>query len=114
MLLCLMITTLTGTAAAATDNETASINWTFIGDRIEGAGSIIPSISNLVIAIVPLVLLLIVVGFVTGVFDSIISAIQDAFTFLSKVSWVKRYLYYYFIFNFNCSSRNCKCCKYNF
>ena len=59
-----------------------TVNWTDIGNLIEGAGSIMPSIGNLVVAVVPVILILIVVGFVTGLFDSIIGAIRDAFRFL--------------------------------
>jgi len=65
--------------ALAQDNESMSINWTAIGDIIEGAGSIMPSVGSLIVAVVPVLLVLIVVGFVTGLFDGIIGAIQDAF-----------------------------------
>ena len=64
---------------AAAENETMSVNWTAIGDIVEGAGSIMPSIGNLITAVVPVLLLLVVVGFVTGLFDGIIGAINDAF-----------------------------------
>ena len=66
-------------------NETQpSVNWTAIGDIIEGAGSIMPSVGSLITAIIPVLLLLIVVGFVTGLFDSIIGAISDAFRFFRR------------------------------
>jgi len=58
--------------------EEVSINWTDIGNLIEGAGSIMPSVGTLIVSIVPILLLLIIVGFVTGLFDGIIGAIQDA------------------------------------
>jgi len=80
VVLMLTLMALTGTAAA--ENETLSVNWTEIGDLISGVGNIMPSIGNLVVAIVPVILILIVVGFVVGIFDSIISAIRDAFRFL--------------------------------
>ena len=75
--------TVLGTAAAENTTST-SINWTEIGDIIEGAGSIMPSVGNLITAVVPVILLLIVVGFVTGLFDSIIGAISDAFRFFRR------------------------------
>ena len=59
--------------------EEMSVNWTQIGDIIEGAGSIMPSVGSLITAVVPVLLLLIVVGFVTGLFDGIIGAINDSF-----------------------------------
>ena len=68
--------------AAAATNESLSINWTEIGQIVKGAGSIMPSIGSLIVAVVPVVLVLIVVGFVTGIFESIISAIKDAFRFM--------------------------------
>jgi hypothetical protein len=58
--------------------------WEFMGTIIGGVGEIMPSIATMILAIVPLILLLIVVGFVVGVFDSIIGAIQDAFRFLRR------------------------------
>lgn len=68
--------------AAAATNESLSINWTEIGQIVEGAGSIMPSIGSLIVAVVPVVLVLVVVGFVTGIFESIITAIRDAFRFM--------------------------------
>jgi hypothetical protein len=68
--------------AAAATNESLTINWEEIGNIVEGAGSIMPSIGSLIVAVVPVVLVLIVVGFVTGIFESIISAIRDAFRFI--------------------------------
>ena len=69
---------------AAANETSPSINWTAIGDIIEGAGSIMPSVGELITAVVPVILLLIVVGFVTGLFDSIIGAISDAFRFFRR------------------------------
>lgn len=67
---------------AAADNETLVIDWSGIGSIVEGAGTIMPSIGNLIVAVVPIIIVLIVVGFVVGLFDSIISAIRDAFRFM--------------------------------
>jgi len=70
------------TPAAAQTNGTTSVNWTQLGDMIRGAADLMPGISDLVVSIVPVLLILIVVGFVVGLFDSIIAAIRDAFRFL--------------------------------
>lgn len=69
---------LMGTAAANTTDSSDTINWTMIGDMISGVGGIMPDIANMVTQVVPVILMLIVVGFVIGFFDSIIGAIRDA------------------------------------
>jgi hypothetical protein len=66
--------------ASAEDNGT-SINWTELGELISGVGDLMPSIGQLVIKVVPVLFTLIVVGFITGLLDSIIGAIRDAFRF---------------------------------
>ncbi len=71
------------TPAAAADLN-YSVNWTALGDMIGGVGDLMPSVGNLVIAVVPIILLLIVVGFVVGLFDSIIGAIRDAFRMFGR------------------------------
>jgi hypothetical protein len=59
--------------------------WGFLGEEIIGGiVNVIPSIGTLVIAIVPIILLLIVVGFIVGLMDSIIGAVKDAFRFLRR------------------------------
>jgi len=70
---------LVGSVSAATD-----INWSQINAMVDGVAGIMPSISNLVVAIVPTILLLIVVGFLTGVFDGIIGGITGAFGKLGR------------------------------
>lgn len=75
--LAIAIATMTGMASPAAA-DSLSINWTEIGNVISGAGSIMPSVGSLIVAVVPILLLLIVVGFVTGLFDGIVGAIQDA------------------------------------
>jgi len=75
--LAIAIATMIGMAVPVSAEE-LSINWTEIGNVISGAGSIMPSVGSLIVAVVPILLLLIVVGFVTGLFDGIIGAIQDA------------------------------------
>lgn len=48
-----------------------------IGNTIEGASSIVGGIIALVIAIVPLILIIAVVGFLTGTFDSVGKTIKS-------------------------------------
>jgi len=72
------------TPAAAANETSYSINWSALGDLISGVGDLMPSIGNLVVAVVPILLLLIVVGFLVGLFDSIIGAIQDAFRMFGR------------------------------
>ena len=69
-----------GTAAAANESST-TINWTSIQNMLEGVAGLMPSVGNLVVAIVPVLLTLIIVGFITGLLDSIVGAIKDAFRF---------------------------------
>jgi|Deesub1362B_J571_1020462.scaffolds.fasta_scaffold24986_3 hypothetical protein len=61
--------------------ENGSVNWTQLGDLIKGVGDLMPSIGDLVIKVVPVLFILIMVGFVTGLLDSIVGAIRDAFRF---------------------------------
>lgn len=63
--------------AAALDNETLAINWTPIADLIEGAAGIMPSVGTLLIASVSIIMIMLVVGFVTGIFGSILDAVKD-------------------------------------
>jgi len=72
---------LTLTAVAPASAAEISINWTEIGGIIEGAGSIMPSIGSLIVAVVPIMLVLMVLGFVTGLFQSILDAIKSGFKF---------------------------------
>ncbi len=59
--------------------------WQFLGvEVIGGITNLMPGIGNLVIAIVPVVLLLITVGFLVGLFDSLLGAIGDTFKFLRR------------------------------
>ena len=55
-----------------------TINWTEIGNIIGGVADIMPSIGNVVMAVVPILILLTVVSFVLGLFDGIIAAISNA------------------------------------
>ena len=63
---------------AAADEVNGTIDWSALGEMITGAGQMMPSISTLIIAVVPILILLIIVGFITGLFDAIIGAVRDA------------------------------------
>ena len=54
----------------------ATINWTSISDIISGAASIFPSFITLVTNAVPVILVMAVVTFVVGFFDSILDAVR--------------------------------------
>ncbi|WP_407282153.1 hypothetical protein V7O61_08375 [Methanolobus sp. WCC1] len=68
-----MATCLVGSASAAT------INWTEMIDLVNGVTGVMPSFGNLIMAAVPIILILSVVGFTTGLFDSILDGISSAF-----------------------------------
>ncbi|EHQ36455.1 hypothetical protein [Methanoplanus limicola] len=55
-----------------------SINWTSITDLLEGVTTIFPSIGNMVVAIIPTLMILAVVGFVLYFFDAILDAISGS------------------------------------
>ncbi len=61
-----------GTAAAALP----TVNWTELGDFVGGVADIFPGILDLVVAILPVVICLAVVGMVSGLFDKIVSGIK--------------------------------------
>jgi len=71
-------------AVVGSANATNAINWSEITSMVDGVAGLMPSISGLVIAIVPTLLLLIVVGFLTGIFDGIIGGITAAFGRLGR------------------------------
>lgn len=56
---------------------TLEINWTPIADLIEGAAGIMPSVGMLLIASVSIIMIMLVVGFVTGIFGSILDAVKN-------------------------------------
>jgi len=71
--MCIFMTVLSiGGAAAET------MNWTQITDMLAGVTTIFPSISDMIVAIVPTLMVLAVVGFVLRFFDSIIGMIESA------------------------------------
>lgn len=71
-------------AVIGSANATNTVNWSEITAMVDGVAGLMPSISGLVIAIVPTLLLLIVVGFLTGIFDGIIGGITAAFGRLGR------------------------------
>lgn len=70
--------TLAGAGIMATVRPVAaeSMNWTPIQEMFEGISGLMPSVATLITAIVPVILLLMVVGFLTGLLDGIIDAIR--------------------------------------
>ncbi len=62
---------------ASAADESMSINWTPIADLIEGAGTIMPSIGSLLIAAVGVIMIMMVMGFVTGIFGAILDCVKD-------------------------------------
>jgi len=68
--------------AAPASAEELTINWTDIGNVISGVADIMPSIGNVITAVVPILILLAVVGFVLGLFGGILDAITNAFRYL--------------------------------
>ncbi|SFM90222.1 hypothetical protein [Methanolobus profundi] len=72
---CLLVSmAMIGCASAST-----SINWTEMTDMVDGLATVLPSFGNLIMAAVPIILVLAVVGFATGMFDSILDGISSAF-----------------------------------
>lgn len=63
-------------SAAAAEVE-MTINWTSIANLIEGAAGIMPSIGVLVGATAGVLIVIMVIGFVTGIFGAIIDSIRD-------------------------------------
>ena len=61
-----------------------SVDWTPIAEMLDGVVLIMPSMGNLVIAAVPIILIVAVVGFVTGMFDGILDGIQGAFSRMGR------------------------------
>jgi hypothetical protein len=61
-----------------------AINWTDFGLVISGFADLIPSIVELVVNFVPLLIILAVVGFVVGFFDKILEALGSALTFIKR------------------------------
>ena len=60
----------------------AEMNWSTVTNMLDGVTTIFPSIANMVTELVPIFLLLAVVGFVLRFFDSIITAITSALSFI--------------------------------
>lgn len=58
--------------------EDVTVNWTSISDLLAGVTTIFPSIGNMVVAIIPTLMILAVVGFVLYFFDAILDAISGS------------------------------------
>jgi hypothetical protein len=65
-----------GAGAQTTD---PTVNWTSISDMINGAATIMPAVTNLIIAVVPAILVMAVVNFITGVFAGILYMLMSSF-----------------------------------
>lgn len=68
--------------AAAADVTNSTVDWNGLGTMISGAAGLFPSITTLIMAVIPILILLIIVGFITGLFDSIIQAVRGAISFM--------------------------------
>jgi hypothetical protein len=64
------------TIAAVQPAAADTVNWTDIGTMLTGLADIMPSVSTLVMAVVPVLITLLIVGFITGLLDGIIDAIR--------------------------------------
>lgn len=69
-------------AAAAETAGNGTVDWGGLGEMISGAAGLFPSITTLIMAVIPILILLIIVGFITGLFDSIIGAVKGAISFM--------------------------------
>jgi hypothetical protein len=68
--------------AAAADVTNSTVDWNGLGNMISGAAGLFPDITTLIMAVIPILILLIIVGFITGLFDSIIQAVRGAISFM--------------------------------
>jgi hypothetical protein len=58
-----------------------AINWTPIVDTLTGVPEIFTPLVSIAIAILPLVIIFAVIGFITGLFKDIVTGIGEAFKF---------------------------------
>lgn len=70
--------------SAAEAAETGGINWTSLGDMMNGVTGIFPAMGNMVTGIVPILLTLAIVGFILYFFDAILDAIKGAMSFFKR------------------------------
>lgn len=80
--LCLFASVFLFVAPVSALDTNTTVDWTSLGEMISGAATMFPSITTLIMAVVPILILLVIVGFVTGLFDSIIQAVKNAISFL--------------------------------
>jgi hypothetical protein len=76
----LMAMVLIGPASAAD----GSMNWTILSDMLSGLAGIMPAFGDLIFAIIPILLIVIVVGFAIGLLDAVLDGITGAFSFMKK------------------------------
>lgn len=73
-------TLLAGAQAVAAE----SMNWTPIQEMFDGLAGLMPSVSTLIMAVVPVIITLVIVGFITGLLDGIIDAIKNGMSMFKK------------------------------
>jgi len=73
-----------GMASTVAPVAAEDINWSSIGSMFDGVATLMPSVSTLIMAVVPIIILLVVVGFLTGLLDGIVKAVTDSISFMKK------------------------------
>ncbi len=71
-------------ASTVTPVAADAMNWTMITEMFDGVAGLMPSVSNLIIAVVPVIIVLVVVGFLTGLLDGIVDSIKSAMTMMKR------------------------------
>jgi hypothetical protein len=61
------------------DITNGSINWTPIVDTLNGVPEIFTPLVAIAVAIVPLVIVFSIIGFITGLFDDLIAGVGGSF-----------------------------------
>ena len=69
----------TGAAAIQRVAADIAINWTEIGSYFSGIATIMPGITELIVSVIAPIILLSVVGFITGLLNEFLSGIRGAF-----------------------------------
>lgn len=76
---CLLMAMVLIGGASATE-----MNWTVMVNMLDGLTTIMPSFGNLIFAIVPILMVVMVVGFATGLLDSILEGITGMFSRIGR------------------------------
>jgi len=58
---------------------TTAVNWTEIGNLISDSATVFTAIVDVVVALVPLLIVLAVVGFILGLFDAVLRGLTNRF-----------------------------------